>query len=68
MPRYVFLASDRLRPAGILRYDDSGGLASTDSDKLTLQDFIFSTYNSLLDTVWRMQEINQMDMLGLLKV
>ena len=33
-----------------------------------LQDFIYSTYNSLLDAGWRMQEIDQMDMLGFLKV
>ena len=39
-----------------------------DGDRLTLQDFIFSTYNSLLDAGWRMQEIDQMDMLGFLKV
>jgi len=39
-----------------------------DGEKLTLQDFIFSTYNSLLDAGWRMIEIDQMDMLGFLKV
>ena len=49
-------------------YDGSGGLTPPDGDRLTLQDFIFSTYNSLLDAGWRMQEIDQMDMLGFLKV
>ena len=41
---------------------------SPEGDRLTLQDFIFSTYNSLLDAGWRMQEIDQMDMLGFLQV
>ena len=29
---------------------------------------MYSTYHSLLDAGWRMQEIDEMDMLGFLKV
>jgi len=35
---------------------------------MTLPDFIYSTYNSLLESGWRMQEIDDMDMLGFLKI
>ena len=35
---------------------------------MTLPDFIYSTYNSLLESGWRMQEIDSMDMLGFLKI
>ena len=35
---------------------------------MTLHDFIYSTYNSLLDAGWRMREIDEMDMLGFLQV
>ena len=35
---------------------------------MTLPDFIYSTYNSLLEGGWRMAEIDQMDMLGFLKI
>lgn len=35
---------------------------------MTLPDFIYSTYNSLLDSGWRMQEIDSMDMLGFLRL
>ena len=52
----------------VFPYDGSGGLTPPEGDRLTLQDFIYSTYNSLLDAGWRMQEIDQMDMLGFLKV
>lgn len=37
-------------------------------DALTLQDFVYATYNSLLDAGWHMQEIDQMDVLGFLKI
>lgn len=33
-----------------------------------LPDFIYSTYNSLLEGGWRMSEIDSMDMLGFLRV
>ena len=49
----------------------SGDASSGDTlsgDRLTLPDFIYSTYNSLLDAGWRMQEIDEMDMLGFLRV
>ena len=39
-----------------------------DSSVLTLPDFIYSTYNSLLEGGWRMHEIDNMDMLGFLRV
>ena len=35
---------------------------------MTLPDFILSTYNSLLESGWRMKEIDEMDMLGFLHV
>ena len=35
---------------------------------MTLPDFIMSTYNSLLEDGWRMKEIDEMDMLGFLRV
>ena len=35
---------------------------------MTLPDFIYSTYNSLLEADWRMQEIDDMDMLGFLRI
>ena len=35
---------------------------------MTLPDFIYSTYNSLLEGGWRMQEIDGMDMLGFLRL
>ncbi len=35
---------------------------------LTLPEFIYSTYNSLLESGWRMDEIDRMDMLGFLKI
>lgn len=35
---------------------------------MTLPDFIYSTYNSLLEGGWRMSEIDSMDMLGFLRV
>ena len=35
---------------------------------MTLPDFIYSTYNSLLESGWRMQEIDGMDMLGFLRI
>lgn len=34
----------------------------------SLPDFIYSTYNSLLEGGWRMSEIDGMDMLGFLRV
>ena len=35
---------------------------------MTLPDFIYSTYNSLLEGGWRMAEIDQTDLLGFLRV
>ena len=35
---------------------------------MTLPEFIYSTYNSLFEGGWRMTEIDQMDMLGFLKL
>ena len=39
-----------------------------DSTVLTLSEFIYSTYNSLLESGWRMDEIDCMDMPGFLKI
>ena len=39
-----------------------------DSTVLTLPEFIYSTYNSLLESGWRMDEIDCMDMPGFLKM
>ena len=35
---------------------------------MTLPDFIYSTYNSLLESGWRMRDIDEMDMLGFLRI
>ena len=35
---------------------------------LTLPDFIYSTYNSLLEGGWRMKEIDEMDLPGFLRI
>ena len=35
---------------------------------MNLYDFILSTYNSLLEGGWRMKVIDEMDMLGFLKI
>lgn len=35
---------------------------------MNLYDFILSTYNSLLEGGWRMKEIDEMDILGFLKI
>ena len=45
-----------------------GNGAAADTDRLTLPDFIYSTYNSLLESGWRMDEIDRMDMPGFLRV
>ena len=39
-----------------------------EGNALTLQDFVYATYNSLLDAGWHMQEIDQMDVLGFLTI
>ena len=48
--------------------DGDGSAARGDSSVLTLPDFIYSTYNSLLESGWRMREIDEMDMLGFLRI
>ena len=35
---------------------------------MTLSDYVLSTYNALLDAGWRMKEIDDMDMIGYMKV
>ena len=62
------MISEKVTVGAGSEYPLRGLLTLPDGDNLTLQDFIFSTYNSLLDAGWRMQEIDQMDMLGFLKV
>ena len=46
-------------------YEGSG---SAEGERLTLPDYIYSTYNTLLDAGWRMDDIDKMDMLGFLRV
>ena len=46
---------------------ENGG-SERDSTVLTLPEFIYSTYNSLLESGWRMDEIDRMDMPGFLKI
>ena len=43
---------------------DAGG----EDPGLTLPEFIYSTYNSLLESGWRMDEIDRMDMPGFFRV
>lgn len=35
---------------------------------MTLPDYVFSTYNALLDSGWRMNDIDEMDMVGYMRV
>ena len=37
-------------------------------DPVTLPDYIFSTYNALMEAGWRFDDIDRMDMLGFLKI
>ena len=54
----------RLRP---LESAENGG-SERDSTVLTPPEFIYSIYNSLLESGWRMDEIDRMDMPGFLKM
>ena len=60
----AFLMNTLLRPLESAENGGSGG----DSAVLTLPEFIYSTYNSLLESGWRMDEIDRMDMPGFLKI
>ena len=46
----------------------AGDGSGRDPAVLTLPEFIYSTYNSLLESGWRMDEIDCMDMPGFLKI
>ena len=35
---------------------------------MTLPEFIYSTYNSLLENGWKMSDIDEMDMLGYFRI
>ena len=48
--------------------DTDGSGVGRDPAVLTLPEFIYSTYNSLLESGWRMDEIDRMDMPGFLKI
>ena len=48
--------------------EGTGDGSGRDSAVLTLPEFIYSTYNSLLESGWRMDEIDRMDMPGFLKI
>ena len=41
---------------------DAGGIT------LTLPEYIYATYNELMKNGWRMKEIDEMDMLGFLRL
>ena len=60
----AFLMNTLLRP---LESAENGG-SERDSTVLTLPEFIYSPYNSLLESGWRMDEIDRMDMPGFLKM
>ena len=60
----AFLMNTLLRP---LESAENGG-SERDSTVLTPPEFIYSTYNSLLESGWRMDEIDRMDMPGFLKM
>ena len=60
----AFLMNTLLRP---LESAENGG-SRGDPPVLTLPEFIYSTYNSLLESDWRMDEIDRMDMPGFLKI
>ena len=47
---------------------DPGSDAGGEEPGLTLPEFIYSTYNSLLESGWRMDEIDRMDMHGFFRV
>ena len=51
---------------------DSGGGGESGSDdpagSLTLPEYIYATYNELMKNGWRMKEIDEMDMLGFLRL
>lgn len=54
-----------------MHYESSAGSGNGSSEpggNLTLPDFIYSTYNALLEGGWRMAEIDQTDLLGFLRV
>ena len=42
--------------------------SASKTPKQTLPDFIYSTYNSLLEGGWRMDEIDRMDLPGFLRI
>ena len=44
------------------------GAGGNDLSGMTLPDFIYSTYNSLLESDWRMTEIDHCDLLGFLRI
>ena len=51
---------------------DSSGGGDTGSDdsagSLTLPEYVYATYNELMKNGWRMKEIDEMDMLGFLRI
>lgn len=62
--------SDSIGDFGRIPYESSEGNGDDgdDDSRLTLHDFIYSTYNSLLEDGWRMKEIDEMDMPGFLRI
>ncbi len=64
------------RGAGFFPYDSgdagSGGDSADDypdrSGTLTLLEYVYATYNELMKNGWRMKEIDEMDVLGFLRL
>ena len=76
----ALMATQTTEGAGHFPYDsggagsgaDSGGGGESGSDdpagSLTLPEYIYATYNELMKNGWRMKEIDEMDMLGFLRL
>ena len=50
---------------------DAGSGSDPDGDRsgtLTLPEYVYATYNELMKNGWRMKEIDEMDMLGFLRL
>jgi hypothetical protein len=47
---------------------DGGDGTGTEAGILTLPDYIYSTYNALMESGWKFDEIDRMDMLGFLRI
>ena len=66
------LTTTRVRPCSSSGDAGSGGDSADDhsdrSGTLTLPEYVYATYNELMKNGWRMKEIDEMDMLGFLRL